>query len=147
MQMIRKISILMRSLFVVWLCFIVSSCSKKQEKRAFVRAVKVAQVQSSAEIKKDFSGVVEAIEYVKLAFRVSGQIVELPVVEGQKVKKGDLIAKIDPREISLQYAADKAAYETATSQLQRNESLLEKPATSGRVYEVCNATYVKDKVA
>ena len=54
--MIRKISILMRSLFVVGLCFIVSSCSKKQEKREFVRAVKVAQVQSSAEIKKDFSG-------------------------------------------------------------------------------------------
>ena len=112
-----------------------------------IRTVKVANVESSTEIKKDFSGVVEAVEYVKLAFRVSGQIVELPVIEGQKVKKGDLIAKIDPREISLQYAADKASYETASAQLDRNKRLLEKQAVSKQDYEVCVANYEKAKSA
>ena len=52
--------------------------------------------------RKDFSGIVEAVEYVKLAFRVNGQIIQLPVIEGQKVKKGQLIAAIDPRDIALQ---------------------------------------------
>lgn len=73
---------------------------------------------------------VEAVEYVKLAFRVSGQIINLPVVEGQRVKKGQLIAAIDPRDISLQYAADKAAYETAVAQVERNKRLLGRQAIS-----------------
>ena len=145
--MSRMINLMTRSLLIIGLCFVVSSCSKQQEKKEFVRTVKVAQVQSSSEIKKDFSGVVESVEYVKLAFRVSGQIVDLPVVEGQKVKKGDLIAKIDPREISLQYAADKAAYETAAAQIKRNERLLEKQAISRQDYEVCQANYEKAKSA
>lgn len=48
---------------------------------------KDGQVESRSEIRKDFSGIVEAVDYVKLAFRVSGQIINLPVVEGQRVKK------------------------------------------------------------
>ena len=72
----------------------------------------------------------EAVEYVRLAFRVSGQIISLPVVEGQRVKKGQLIAAIDPRDISLQYAADKAAYETAAAQVERNKRLLSRQAIS-----------------
>ena len=63
---------------------------------------------------------VEAVEYVKLAFRVSGQIIDLPVVEGQRVRKGQLIAAIDPRDISLQYAADKISPAKAGARVERN---------------------------
>ena len=86
---------------------------KKEDSVTTVRPVKTARVESRSEIRKDFSGIVEAVDYVKLAFRVSGQIINLPVVEGQRVKKGQLIAAIDPRDLALQYAADKSAYETA----------------------------------
>ncbi len=136
-----------RNLMLAGLCLLLFACGETETKREVIRTVKVANVESSTEIKKDFSGVVEAVEYVKLAFRVSGQIVELPVIEGQKVKKGDLIAKIDPREISLQYAADKASYETASAQLDRNKRLLEKQAVSKQDYEVCVANYEKAKSA
>jgi multidrug efflux system membrane fusion protein len=33
-----------------------------------------------------------------LAFQVSGTLIELPVKEGQKVKKGTLVARLDPRD-------------------------------------------------
>lgn len=79
---------------------------KKEDSVTTVRPVKTARVESRSEIRKDFSGIVEAVDYVKLAFRVSGQIINLPVVEGQRVKKGQLIAAIDPRDLALQYAAD-----------------------------------------
>ena len=69
---------------------------KKREETTLVRPVKTATVRSQSVILKDFSGMVEAVEYVKLAFRVSGQIINLPVVEGQRVRKGQLIAAIDP---------------------------------------------------
>ena len=100
-----------------------------------IRPVKTATASSQSVIRKDFSGIVEAVEYVKLAFRVSGQVINLPVVEGQRVKKGQLIAAIDPRDISLQYAADKAAYETAAAQVERNKRLLGRQAISVQEYK------------
>ena len=106
-----------------------------------------ADPTSQSVIRKDFSGIVEAVEYVKLAFRVSGQVINLPVVEGQRVKKGQLIAAIDPRDISLQYAADKAAYETAAAQVERNKRLLGRQAISVQEYEISVANYQKAKSA
>ncbi len=127
---------------------ILASCGQKQkETPTIVRPVKIATVESSSQINKDFSGIVEAVEYVKLAFRVSGQIISLPVIEGQRVKKGDLIAAIDPRDIALQYAADKAAFETAAAQLERNKKLLERQAISVQEYEISVASYQKAKSA
>ena len=112
-------------LFALVTTLFITSCGQKQKgSNTLIRPVKTAQVSSQSVIRKDFSGIVEAVEYVRLAFRVSGQIISLPVVEGQRVKKGQLIAAIDPRDISLQYAADKAAYETAAAQVERNKRLL-----------------------
>jgi len=134
-------------LFALAVTFIITSCGqKKREETTLVRPVKTATVRSQSVILKDFSGMVEAVEYVKLAFRVSGQIINLPVVEGQRVRKGQLIAAIDPRDISLQYAADKAAYETAAAQVERNERLLSRQAISLQ-YEISAANYQKAKSA
>ena len=133
-------------MFTVALMF--AACGqKKKEAPDFIRPVKTAIVESSTEINKDFSGIVEAVEYVKLAFRVNGQIIDFPVIEGQKVKKGQLIAAIDPRDIALQYAADKSAYETAAAQLERNKRLLERQAVSVQDYEISVANYQKAKSA
>ena len=77
-------------LFALTVTLIVTSCGqKKGEDIPLVRPVKTATVNSQSVILKDFSGMVEAVEYVKLAFRVSGQIIDLPVVEGQRVGKGN----------------------------------------------------------
>ena len=117
-------------LFALVTTLFITSCGQKQKgSNTLIRPVKTAQVSSQSVIRKDFSGIVEAVEYVRLAFRVSGQIISLPVVEGQRVKKGQLIAAIDPRDISLQYGADKAAYETAAAKVERNKRLLGRQAS------------------
>lgn len=120
---------------------------KKGEKSVTIRPVKTATVESRSEISKDFSGIVEAVDYVKLAFRVSGQIIDLPIIEGQKVSKGQLIAAIDPRDIALQYAADKSAFETAAAQVERNKRLLSRQAISVQDYEISLSNYQKAKSA
>ena len=120
---------------------------KKEDSVTTVRPVKTARVESRSEIRKDFSGIVEAVDYVKLAFRVSGQIINLPVVEGQRVKKGQLIAAIDPRDLALQYAADKSAYETAAAQVERNKRLLARQAISVQEYEISVSTFQQKKSA
>lgn len=133
-------------LFAISVMLLATSCGHKKEGDAMlIRPVKTATASSQSVIRKDFSGIVEAVEYVKLAFRVSGQVINLPVVEGQRVKKGQLIAAIDPRDISLQYAADKAAYETAAAQVERNKRLLGRQAISVQEYEISVANYQKAK--
>lgn len=135
-------------LFIALLIGLLTACSKKNETTGeTVRPVKIGTVESRSVIRKDFSGVVEAVNFVKLAFRVSGQIIDIPVIEGQKVKKGQLIAAIDTRDIALQYSADKAAYETAAAQLERNKRLLSKEAISVQDYEISQSNYQKAKSA
>ena len=109
--------------FVLAAAILLAGCGQKKETTTTTaRPVKTTIVESRSIIRKDFSGIVEAVEYVKLAFRVNGQIIQLPVIEGQKVKKGQLIAAIDPRDIALQYAATKSAYETASAHVTNGSS-------------------------
>ena len=132
--------------FMLAVAVLLAGCGQKKETSVITaRPVKTTIVESRSIIRKDFSGIVEAVEYVKLAFRVSGQIINLPVIEGEKVKKGQLIAAIDPRDIALQYAATKSAYETAAAQVERNKRLLSRQAISVQEYEISLANYQKAK--
>ena len=67
-------------LFALVTTLFITSCGQKQKgSNTLIRPVKTAQISSQSVIRKDFSGIVEAVEYVRLAFRVSGQIISLPV--------------------------------------------------------------------
>ncbi len=48
---------------------------------------------------------------VSVAPRVSGQIIEVYVKDNQSVKKGDIVAKIDPRDYEVRLAQADAAYQ------------------------------------
>ena len=54
--------------------FLFMGCKENEVKKEIVRSVKVAKVESRSEVRKDYAGIVEAVDFVKLAFRVSGQI-------------------------------------------------------------------------
>jgi HlyD family secretion protein len=62
-----------------------------------------------------FNGTVEATE-VLLSPQLSGQIVEKNVLEGQRVKKGDLLFRIDETLYQAQLEQAQAARQTAASQ-------------------------------
>ena len=137
----------MKNIYVIALAAILLEGCGQKERDDGTRhpTCKTTIVESRSVIRKDFSGIVEAVEYVKLAFRVSGQIINLPVIEGEKVKKGQVIAAIDPRDIALQYAATKSAYETASAQVERNKRLLSRQAISVQEYEISLSNYQKAK--
>jgi multidrug efflux system membrane fusion protein len=86
-------------------------------------------------------GNVEAYASVALRARVDGQIVEVNFREGQPVKKGDVLFRIDPRpyEAALRQAEanalrDRAARDQARSQEKRYQELLEKNFISKEAY-------------
>jgi RND family efflux transporter MFP subunit len=51
---------------------------------------------------RELPGRARAVQQVNLSFRVAGPLVALPVKVGDAVKKGDLLAQIDPRDYEVQ---------------------------------------------
>src|SRR5215470_6317675 len=86
-------------------------------------------------------GNVEAYSTVAVKARVDGQIVEVGFKEGEEVRRGQALFKIDPRpyEAALRQAEanalrDSAAAEQARSQEKRYQDLLEKNFVSKEAY-------------
>jgi len=63
---------------------------------------------------------------VPIAPEVSGEIIELPVKEGQIVHKGDLLLKIKPDQLQAQVEAQTAALSAARSAIVQQRAALEK---------------------
>ncbi|GAB3045407.1 efflux RND transporter periplasmic adaptor subunit [Stenotrophomonas tumulicola] len=90
----------------------------------------------------EFSGRVEAVENVDLRPRVSGYIDKVNYVEGQEVKKGDVLFTIDARSYQAEYDRARAELARARTQstLARGESerakrLSEQQAISTETWE------------
>ncbi|MGY5957740.1 Multidrug resistance protein K [Kosakonia sp. BK9b] len=61
---------------------------------------------------------------VTIAPRVAGYVTELRVKDNQRVKKGDLLVKIDPRDAQAQHAQAQAQLGLATAQLHQAQAQL-----------------------
>ena len=74
-------------------------------------------------ITRRFYGQVAARETVDLAFQVGGQIIDFPVVEGDTIERGALVAELDlePFELAVEQAS--AQQEQADRNLSRLERL------------------------
>jgi multidrug efflux system membrane fusion protein len=87
----------------------------------------------------DFSGRVQAVEYVEIRPRVAGTIDVIHFKEGQLVKKGDLLFTIDPRPFraelaraEAQQAQAQAALGLSRTELDRTRRLIEEHAVAQR---------------
>lgn len=105
-------------------------CGKKDEGEpiTIVRPVKTVVVQGFAEGEQTFPGRVDAGEKLVMSFRVPGRIVELPVKKGEAVKKGQLIARLDPRDYEISVEEANATFQRAESDFQRYKRLYETDA-------------------
>lgn len=90
--------------------------------------VKVLELSSSkvSEDKLYFPAVANAAERSHLSFRVAGEISKIYVKEGDQVKKGDLIAEIEPTDYKLAVDNATARYTVVDSQYKRSKPLVDK---------------------
>ncbi|MBC2711643.1 MAG: efflux RND transporter periplasmic adaptor subunit [Desulfosarcina sp.] len=101
-------------------------CGKKEEPapKEIVRPVKVMTVQGGAgSVSMTYPGKTRANRRVNLSFKVPGPLVELPVEEGQEVNKGQLIARILPRDFKINLDQVKARAIEAERQYDRYKEL------------------------
>ena len=74
------------------------------------------------------NGRIQPVLQVKISPEVSGEIIELPVKEGQSVKKGELIMKIKPDFYKANRNQAEAGYESSLSSKLSAEASLERAA-------------------
>jgi HlyD family secretion protein len=72
------------------------------------------------------NGRIQPVVQVKISPEVSGEIIELPVKEGQSVKKGDLLLKIKPDYYAASRRSAEAGYQSAVSNKELAEATLHK---------------------
>ncbi|SIQ97275.1 RND family efflux transporter, MFP subunit [Rhizobium sp. RU20A] len=88
-----------------------------------IRPVKVVEVAGSeGERKLDYSGRIRARSEMALGFRVPGKITERPVNIGDRVKAGDVLARIDPTDYRLSVETAKANLAAAERQVETAQS-------------------------
>lgn len=124
------------------MCF-AAACGGRSVPVGSVRPVKVETARRAGFIDKDFAGMATPDDAVNLAFKLSGQVSDIPVAQGESVKKGQMLAELDPRDVELQVAAQRSAYEEARSQMQRMQRLLQHEAVSRQEAEAAQTRYAQ----
>src|SRR5260370_25290189 len=128
----------LRLLVALSIICLITACSRQNQTRSeAARPVKTMVVASGNQpLVRTFPGKVEASKSVQLAFQVPGLLVKLPVKEGQKVAKGEMIAQLRQDEFqarlkSVQGQVDQAR--AMLSALQLGERPEERVRREGRV--------------
>jgi HlyD family secretion protein len=105
----------------------------KKEPVIHVETAKVARTNITETVIAN--GRIQPVLQVKISAEVSGEIIELPIKEGQSVKKGDLLVKIKPDVYIASVNQAKAMYESAQAGQMQAVANLEK----------AEADYVRNK--
>lgn len=71
------------------------------------------------------TGYIEAERKADLSPKITSRITELNVTEGTRVKKGDVVARLDHTDLDAQLAEKRAAWVNAKAELERQRSLHE----------------------
>ncbi len=113
-----------------------------------VRPVKLITIGDSAFQKsRIFPAELAANQQADLAFRISGELVKLGLFEGQKVKKGQLLAQLDDRDAKNNLLNAEANYDLAELDYQRKEQLLNRKLISKAEFDRAKANLKSTKSA
>ncbi|NRB41570.1 MAG: efflux RND transporter periplasmic adaptor subunit [Pseudomonadales bacterium] len=111
----------------VFTSVLLTACNKapEVERVEAIRPVKaITLADPSLGTERGFPAKIEAGQRASLSFRVPGQLVKLPVKEGDLVQKGQVLAELDPKDFQLQLADKKASFERATNDWVRGKELV-----------------------
>lgn len=72
------------------------------------------------------TGTVEAAQLIQIKSKASGVVSEIPVIEGQMVKEGDVLVVLDPVDEKRNVEARQAEFERSTSVWEKSKIALEK---------------------
>jgi RND family efflux transporter MFP subunit len=100
-----------------------TGCQEEIPEKEMVRPVRAVQVGDPSDFaKRSFPGRAKATREVDMSFRVAGPLVKRPVNVGDEVRKGQELARIDPRDFQVNLRDAQGQLERAEAILKRAES-------------------------
>ncbi len=104
---------------------LISGCGQEPvESAPVVRPVKIVTIgDAGATGTRELPGTVRAVQHADMGFEVAGRIIEFRVKEGQRVKQGEVLARLDDRDYQASFDQAKAGYRKAQADLQRSERI------------------------
>ena len=120
----RRKLIIFSAIGLVLVILILLAVFKKREPVIIVQTEKVARHSLTNIVIAN--GKIQPVVQVTISPEVSGEIIELPVKEGQQVKKDDLLVKINPDIYVAMVSQAKAGYESSLAAKASAEANLEK---------------------
>jgi len=108
-------------------CLVLAGCGKEEapvESKA-PRPVKTMVLEGSDSTgMRQYPGRVRAASRADLSFEVAGKLIELPVKEGEVVEQGELIARLDDRDLSANLTSAQAEADNAAANFARGAKLV-----------------------
>jgi RND family efflux transporter MFP subunit len=90
-----------------------------------------------------FTGRTQSIHYIDIRARVTGYLLEAPFTEGEDVKEGDVLFKIDPRPYEAMLAQAEADVNVATNHFQSMQDVYSRDVKSPSATP--EATFIQDR--
>ena len=114
----------------------------EQSSEPVIRPVKLITISEASDLEsRTFPAIIEAAQSSELAFQVGGLIEEIAVTEAQQIQQGDLIARLDQRQLINQLNSARAQFENAETEFQRAQRLAEEDAIAQSVLEQRESQY------
>lgn len=131
---------------VASVAFVLSGCGHKAERAAAeslpTAAVRAQVVASKTRVAtEDVVGTVRAELRSVIEAKVSGKIGQMLVVPGQKVKRGELLANVDAREVQSRLDQALAVRQQTEGDMKRFASLLEQKILSQSEYDIAQSKF------
>jgi RND family efflux transporter MFP subunit len=79
----------------------------------------------------EYPGEVAAAQSAEMSFEMAGRIIEFPVVEGQQVERGTVLARLDPADFQAELQTEVARRNAARATYERTKVLYQTGAASG----------------
>jgi RND family efflux transporter MFP subunit len=116
----------MKYLSLLYILLLFASCGKEEVvTETQVRPVRYGEVVTdNGTSSQSYTGVATAAGETPLSFRVGGTIRDLRVKLGDRVKRGQVIAVIDPTDLQVQSSQSSAQYESYQAQVKSAETQL-----------------------
>ncbi|NVC94530.1 efflux RND transporter periplasmic adaptor subunit [Vibrio natriegens] len=123
---------------------LLTGCNKaiSEPSEPLIKPVKLLAVKDLSVADSDaFLAQIDATHRAQLSFQVGGEVDQLLVRMGHDVKKGDVLATLDPKDLQLALNSAQAQFSLVQTQWQRAKSLYKKKLISTDEYDQKETQY------
>ncbi len=131
-----KVSSTIHSFSIILALFFLMACDSESplpenKVETLIRPAKLIEIgQKISDNFLNYPAVIKSQQLSTLSFEVAGVLKELLVIEAQEVKQGDVLARLDQRDLQAKLKSARAQFDNADAEYQRAMRLIKEDAIS-----------------